>query len=170
MLSRLGVLGKKKTGKISAGAPEGNLMTLDNMKPERDATEEFFEYDAEEFLVFLTLLITEGRTPEYSVKGRTEGLHCPPAQSAMPPLHKHECSDKLPQCRQARRTRSEVILLWRNNIPIMIEVMLLPDCCYGDECPPSDLISDPVIKQDALLLERWTLQAVPRQYDTHTPF
>lgn len=138
-------------------------MTLDNMKPERDATEEFFEYDAEEFLVFLTLLITEGRTPEYSVKGRTEGLHCPPAQSGMPPLHKHECSDKLPQCRQARRTRSEVILLWRNSIPIMIEVMLLPDCCYGDECPPSDLISDPVIKQDALLLERWTLQAVPRQ-------
>uniref|UniRef100_A0A3Q2GKM6 Atos homolog protein A n=1 Tax=Cyprinodon variegatus TaxID=28743 RepID=A0A3Q2GKM6_CYPVA len=138
-------------------------MTLDNMKPERDATEEFFEYDAEEFLVFLTLLITEGRTPEYSVKGRTEGLHCPPAQSGMPPLHKHECSDKLPQCRQARRTRSEVILLWKNNIPIMIEVMLLPDCCYGDECPPSDPISDPVIKQDALLLERWTLQAVPRQ-------
>uniref|UniRef100_H3CY00 Atos homolog protein A n=1 Tax=Tetraodon nigroviridis TaxID=99883 RepID=H3CY00_TETNG len=128
-----------------------------------DATEEFFEYDAEEFLVFLTLLITEGRTPEYSVKGRTEGLHCPPAQSAMPPLHKHECSDKLPQCRQARRTRSEVILLWRNNIPIMIEVMLLPDCCYGDECPPSGPISDPVIKQDALLLERWTLQQVPRQ-------
>ncbi|XP_070684959.1 atos homolog protein A [Pempheris klunzingeri] len=138
-------------------------MTLDSMKPERDATEEFFEYDAEEFLVFLTLLITEGRTPEYSVKGRTEGLHCPPAQSAMPPLHKHECSDKLPQCRQARRTRSEVILLWRNNIPIMIEVMLLPDCCYGDECPPSDPISDPVTKQDALLLERWTLQPVPRQ-------
>ncbi|XP_034091433.1 LOW QUALITY PROTEIN: protein FAM214A [Gymnodraco acuticeps] len=138
-------------------------MTLDNMKSERDATEEFFEYDAEEFLVFLTLLITEGRTPEYSVKGRTEGLHCPPAQSAMPPLHKHECSDKVPQCRQARRTRSEVILLWRNSIPIMIEVMLLPDCCYGDECPPSDPISDPVIRQDALLLERWTLQPVPRQ-------
>ncbi|XP_056134650.1 atos homolog protein A [Lampris incognitus] len=138
-------------------------MTLDNMKPERDASEEFFEYDAEEFLVFLTLLITEGRTPECSVKGRTEGLHCPPAQSGMPPLHKHECSDKLPQCRQARRTRSEVMLLWRNSIPIMIEVMLLPDCCYGDECPPSDPISDPVIKQDALLLERWTLQPVPRQ-------
>ncbi|XP_035483688.1 protein FAM214A isoform X1 [Scophthalmus maximus] len=138
-------------------------MTLDNMKTERDATEEFFEYDAEEFLVFLTLLITEGRTPEYSVKGRTEGLHCPPAQSAMPPLHKHECSDKLPQCRQARRTRSEVILLWKNSIPIMIEVMLLPDCCYGDESPPNDPISDPIIKQDALLLERWTLQPVPRQ-------
>ncbi|XP_062326583.1 atos homolog protein A [Osmerus eperlanus] len=138
-------------------------MTLENMKTERDAAEEFFEYDAEEFLVFLTLLITEGRTPECSVKGRTEGLHCPPAQSTLPPLHKHECSDKLPQCRQARRTRSEVMLLWRNSIPIMIEVMLLPDCCYGDECPPSDPISDPAIKQDALLLERWTLQPVPRQ-------
>ncbi|XP_042177170.1 LOW QUALITY PROTEIN: protein FAM214A [Oncorhynchus tshawytscha] len=139
-------------------------MTLANMKPERDVVaEEFFEYDAEDFLVFLTLLITEGRTPECSVKGRTEGLHCPPAKSALPPLHRHECSDKLPQCVQARRVRSEVCVLWRNSIPIMVEVMLLPDCCYGDESPPSDPISDPAIKQDALLLERWTLQPVPRQ-------
>uniref|UniRef100_A0AAZ3SIZ6 Atos homolog protein A n=1 Tax=Oncorhynchus tshawytscha TaxID=74940 RepID=A0AAZ3SIZ6_ONCTS len=112
-----------------------------------------------------TLLITEGRTPECSVKGRTEGLHCPPAKSALPPLHRHECSDKLPQCNtaSARRVRSEVCVLWRNSIPIMVEVMLLPDCCYGDESPPSDPISDPAIKQDALLLERWTLQPVPRQ-------
>ncbi|XP_055777833.1 atos homolog protein A-like isoform X2 [Salvelinus fontinalis] len=139
-------------------------MTLANMKPERDVVvEEFFEYDAEDFLVFLTLLITEGRTPECSVKGRTEGLHCPPAKSALPPLHRHECSDKLPECVQARRVRSEVCVLWRNSIPIMVEVMLLPDCCYGDESPPSDPISDPAIKQDALLLERWTLQPVPRQ-------
>ncbi|KAM9481024.1 atos homolog protein A [Clarias gariepinus] len=132
------------------------------MKPEREAAEEFFEYDAEEFLVSLTLLITEGRTPECSVKGRTEGLHCPSAQSGGPVLTKHECSDKLPQCRQARRTRSEVMLLWRNHIPIMIEVMLLPDCCYSDEGLATDL-NDPAIKQDALLLERWTLQPVPRQ-------
>uniref|UniRef100_A0A8C1WS22 Atos homolog protein A n=1 Tax=Cyprinus carpio TaxID=7962 RepID=A0A8C1WS22_CYPCA len=113
----------------------------------------------------MTLLITEGRTPECSVKGRTEGVHCPPAQSAMPVLTKHECSDKIPQCRQARRTRSEVMLLWRNHIPIMIEVMLLPDCCYSDDGPTTDCtdLNDPAIKQDALLLERWTLQPVPRQ-------
>lgn len=70
-----------------------------------------------------------------------------------------------PQCRQARRTRSEVMLLWKNNIPIMVEVMLLPDCCYSDEGPNtegSDL-NDPAIKQDALLLERWILEPVPRQ-------
>lgn len=66
-----------------------------------EAAEEFFEYDAEEFLVSLTLLITEGRTPECSVKGRTEGLHCPPAQSGGPVLTKHECSDKLPQVKSA---------------------------------------------------------------------
>ncbi|XP_015198519.1 atos homolog protein A isoform X2 [Lepisosteus oculatus] len=135
------------------------------MKSDREAAEEYFEYDAEEFLVFLTLLITEGRTPECSVKGRTEGVHCPPAQSGQPVNTKHECSENLPQCRQARRTRSEVMLLWRNNIPIMIEVMLLPDCCYSDEGPTTDGndINDPAVKQDALLLERWTLQPVPRQ-------
>uniref|UniRef100_A0A8C9SI17 Atos homolog protein A n=1 Tax=Scleropages formosus TaxID=113540 RepID=A0A8C9SI17_SCLFO len=135
------------------------------MKPERDATDEYFEYDAEEFLVSLTLLITEGRTPECSVKGRTEGLHCPPTQLTQPAHTRHECSDKIPQCRQARRTRSEVMLLWRNNIPVMIEVMLLPDCCYSDEGPTTDGndLNDPAIKQDALLLERWTMQPVPRQ-------
>uniref|UniRef100_A0A3B3TCL6 Atos homolog protein A n=1 Tax=Paramormyrops kingsleyae TaxID=1676925 RepID=A0A3B3TCL6_9TELE len=123
---------------------------------------EYFEYDAEEFLVFLALLIIEGRTPECSLKGRTEGPHCPPAQTAQPLPTKHQCSDKLPQCCQAKKTQSEVVVLWRDKLPIMIEVMLLPDCCYSSEAPGNDL-DDPVVQQDALLLERWTLQPVPRQ-------
>ncbi|XP_013921701.1 PREDICTED: protein FAM214A-like isoform X2 [Thamnophis sirtalis] len=135
------------------------------MKPDRDTLDEYFEYEAEEFLVNLALLITEGRTPEYSIKGRTEGFHCPPAQSSQPTTSKHECSDRLAQCRQARHTRSEVALLWKKNIPIMIEVMLLPDCCYSDEGPTTEGndLNDPAIKQDALLLERWILEPVPRQ-------
>ncbi|XP_058521820.1 atos homolog protein A [Ochotona princeps] len=135
------------------------------MKPDRDTLDEYFEYDAEEFLVSLALLITEGRTPECSVKGRAESFHCPPAQSGYPVTTKHECSDKLAQCRQARRTRSEVTLLWKNNLPIMVEVMLLPDCCYSDDGPTTEGIdlNDPAIKQDALLLERWILEPVPRQ-------
>nr|XP_045362234.1 protein FAM214A isoform X4 [Camelus bactrianus] len=130
-----------------------------------DTLDEYFEYDAEEFLVSLALLITEGRTPECSVKGRTESFHCPPAQSCYPVTTKHECSDKLAQCRQARRTRSEVALLWKNSLPIMVEVMLLPDCCYSDDGPTTEGIdlNDPAIKQDALLLERWILEPVPRQ-------
>ncbi|ERE76290.1 Chromosome segregation during meiosis [Cricetulus griseus] len=129
------------------------------------ALDEYFEYDAEEFLVSLALLITEGRTPECSVKGRAESFHCPPAQSRFPGTARHECSDKLAQCRQARRTRSEVTLLWKNNLPIMVEVMLLPDCCYSDEGPSTEGtdLNDPAIKQDALLLERWILEPVPRQ-------
>ncbi|XP_037689858.1 protein FAM214A isoform X2 [Choloepus didactylus] len=126
--------------------------------------DEYFEYDAEEFLVSLALLITEGRTPECSVKGRTESFHCPPAQSCYPVTTKHECSDKLVQCRQARRTRSEVTLLWKNNLPVMVEVMLLPDCCYDDGPTTEGIdLNDPAIKQDALLLERWILEPVPRQ-------
>ncbi|XP_040269874.1 protein FAM214A isoform X1 [Bufo bufo] len=139
--------------------------TAERMKPDRDSLDEFFEYEAEDFLVYLALLITEGRTPEHSVKGRAEGLHCPPAQSSQPRVSKHECSDKVVQCRQARKTRSEVALLWRNNIPIMVEVMLLPDCCYSDEASGAEgnELNDPAMKQDALLLERWTLEPVPRQ-------
>lgn len=75
------------------------------------------------------------------------------------------CLILLFKCRQARHTRSEVALLWKKNIPIMIEVMLLPDCCYSDEGPTTEGndLNDPAIKQDALLLERWILEPVPRQ-------
>ncbi|XP_065703259.2 atos homolog protein A isoform X2 [Patagioenas fasciata] len=47
----------------------------------------------------------------------------------------------------------------------MVEVMLLPDCCYSDEGPTTEGndLNDPAIKQDALLLERWILEPVPRQ-------
>lgn len=65
--------------------------------PIPDTLDEYFEYDAEEFLVSLALLITEGRTPECSVKGRAESFHCPPAQSRHPGATQHECSDKLAQ-------------------------------------------------------------------------
>ncbi|XP_051896504.1 atos homolog protein A isoform X3 [Pristis pectinata] len=136
------------------------------MKSDRDTIDEYFEYEAEEFLLSLTLLITEGRTPECSAKGRTEGFHCPPAQLGQSLSTKHECTEKVPQCYQARRTRSQVLVLWRNNISIMVEVMLLPDCCYSDADGPSTEgsdINDPAIKQDALLLERWSLQPVPKQ-------
>ncbi|KAM6181240.1 atos homolog protein A isoform 2-T2 [Erethizon dorsatum] len=133
--------------------------------PREDTLDEYFEYDAEEFLVSLALLITEGRTPECSVKGRTESFHCPPAQSHHPVATRHECSDKLAQCRQARRTRSEVTLLWKNNLPVMVEVLLLPDCCYSDDGPSAEGadLNDPATEQDALLLERWVLEPVPRQ-------
>ncbi|XP_040198645.1 protein FAM214A isoform X2 [Rana temporaria] len=47
----------------------------------------------------------------------------------------------------------------------MVEVMLLPDCCYSDEGSGTEgnVLNDPAMKQDALLLERWTLEPVPRQ-------
>ncbi|XP_068954186.1 atos homolog protein A isoform X3 [Petaurus breviceps papuanus] len=57
------------------------------------------------------------------------------------------------------------MLLWKNNLPVMVEVMLLPDCCYSDDGPHTEGndLNDPAIKQDALLLERWILEPVPRQ-------
>ncbi|XP_010607363.1 protein FAM214A isoform X2 [Fukomys damarensis] len=150
----------------SGSSAEGTWPAISGELPQRaDTLDEYFEYDAEEFLVSLALLITEGRTPECSVKGRTESSHCPPAQSCHPAATRHECSDRLAQCRQARRTRSEVTLLWKNNLPVMVEVMLLPDCCYSDDGPSTEGadLNDPAIKQDALLLERWVLEPVPRQ-------
>lgn len=67
-------------------------------------------------MVSLALLITEGRTPECSVKGRSESFHCPPAQSCSPGTTKHECSDKLAQVRTVCVSKAFYFILFLLNL------------------------------------------------------
>ncbi len=45
---------------------------------EMEEASEMVEIDAKQLFVDLGMLILEGRTPEQSIKGRSEGEHCPP--------------------------------------------------------------------------------------------
>ncbi|CAM9415553.1 unnamed protein product [Lampetra fluviatilis] len=135
--------------------------------PALDAPPEGGEWEPEELLVALTQLVTEGRTPEASVKGRAEGPHCP--QRAASRHGTHVCSLGSEQCRLYQLTRARVLLLWRNAVPVMVEVGLRAGCCAGDErhgatcgSEAGDADGGPC-GRGSLLLERWALHLAPRR-------
>ncbi|XP_032809772.1 atos homolog protein A [Petromyzon marinus] len=137
------------------------------MKPDGDAPPEGGEWEPEELLVALTQLVTEGRTPEASVKGRAEGPHCP--QRAAGRHGTHVCNLGSEQCRLYQLTRARVLLLWRNAVPVMVEVGLRAGCCAGGERRGATCGSDAgdaeggPCGRGSLLLERWALHLAPRR-------
>ncbi|KAJ8311373.1 hypothetical protein KUTeg_010728 [Tegillarca granosa] len=101
---------------------------LGRMKPEKGSEDMEDEvWDPLDLFVDVGLLVTEARTPDLSVKGRVEGPHCPPIQGTS----LHQCDKHREQCRKADQLRKQMVLLYRNNIPMRIDVLLLPDCNHG---------------------------------------
>lgn len=59
----------------------------------------------------------------------------------------------------------QMAVLWKNRVPMCIEVLLFPECEHGTErCRAVDA-STPASRSFArgLLLEQWTIQIVPRR-------
>ncbi|XP_061409301.1 LOW QUALITY PROTEIN: atos homolog protein A [Lethenteron reissneri] len=141
------------------------------MKPDGDAPPEGGEWEPEELLVALTQLVTEGRTPEASVKGRAEGPHCPQRAASRHGTHCVQPRQRTGErgCRLYQLTRARVLLLWRNAVPVMVEVGLRAGCCAGGErhggtcgSEAGDAEGGPC-GRGSLLLERWALHLAPRR-------
>ncbi|XP_041459833.1 protein FAM214A-like isoform X1 [Lytechinus variegatus] len=114
----------------------------------------------------LTLLILEGRQPEWSVKGRTEGDHCPPAQGTS----MHHCQRDKETCGQIASVAAYISFLCRNDIPVSVEVLLYPDCCYGTQNRIEVGASAEGGKeqvpglQEYVVLEQWIIQVLPKRF------
>uniref|UniRef100_A0A8C4QRH4 Family with sequence similarity 214 member A n=1 Tax=Eptatretus burgeri TaxID=7764 RepID=A0A8C4QRH4_EPTBU len=120
------------------------------------------KWKPEDLVVALTLLIIEGRTPELSPKGRTEGPHCP--AGTLLPGSGHTCLPGHQQCERAHALSERARLLWRNAVPVMVELGLRVSCCAGRDDPPSGPEgSDSELGRGALLLERWALRSIPKR-------
>ncbi|XP_061170440.1 atos homolog protein A-like [Saccostrea echinata] len=130
------------------------------MKPETGSPDmEECVWDPVMFFVDVGILIVEARTPDLSPKGRSEGLHCPPAQTGRGVKVKpsHLCDLHREQCRRADQMKSQILGLSRNHIPLNIDVMLLPDCDHGrlEACSVDG--SGVGSNDDLILLERWEI-------------
>uniref|UniRef100_UPI00358F5F5D atos homolog protein A isoform X2 n=1 Tax=Myxine glutinosa TaxID=7769 RepID=UPI00358F5F5D len=122
------------------------------------------KWKPEDLVVALTLLIIEGRTPELSPKGRAEGPHCP--AGTLLPGSGHTCLPGHQQCERARALGERARLLWRNAVPVMVELGLRVSCCAGRDDPPSGpegSDSELGLSRGALLLERWALRSIPKR-------
>lgn len=61
----------------------------------------------------------------------------------------------------------QIQVLWRNHIPMCIEVLLFPDCAHGlQKATSTDAVAPPVIGDGCILLEQWTIQMTAKKYDT----
>ena len=54
-------------------------------------------------------------------------------------------------------------VLWKNHIPMCIEVLLYEDCSHGEEKASNLDVTMPSSADNYILLEQWTVQIVPRR-------
>ncbi|XP_067653536.1 atos homolog protein A-like [Haliotis asinina] len=136
------------------------------MKPERGVTDaddmEETDKDPLDLLMELGLMVLEARIPDPSAKGRVEGPHCPLSRRAQA----HACSDDQLECRRACELEEQLDLLWRNNIPACIDILLYPDCVHGHREAQVLEVADQTgqAMDDYLLLERWTFQFCKKRH------
>ena len=54
-------------------------------------------------------------------------------------------------------------LLWKNRIPMCIEVLMYSQCSHGAQKVQNLDFSLPANKTDCVLLEQWNIQAMPKR-------
>lgn len=117
------------------------------------AAVEEVDLDPCEVFVELGTLIVEGRVPGLTERGFGEGPHCPIPHGQT----RHQCDPSKTECQKYEQIEKHMLLLWKNGIPMCIEVLLYPDCCT----PSQNVESVP--EMPYILLEQWTIHMLPRR-------
>lgn len=103
-------------------------------------------------------LVIEGRAGSPLDRGHGQGVHCPPVHGP----NRHVCDSESPECQQYEQLHKYMLLLWKNGIPMSVEVLLYPECCR----PQSNCVqieTSAVTEVSCLLLEQWTMHMLPRR-------
>ncbi|KAK3592363.1 hypothetical protein CHS0354_000982 [Potamilus streckersoni] len=130
------------------------------MKPEKGSEDmESPVCDPCELFENIGRLVMEARTPDTSIKGRVEGPHCPPLNMAI----MHYCDSQKEECHRVQEFREQLELLWRNQIPMRMDVLLFPDCYHGKAEARTLEGTTFSYDENFLLLERWDLQLLPKR-------
>jgi len=110
-----------------------------------------------ELFCSLGSLIVEGRLPaevqgEAGTRGYTEGPHVElPGK-----ISRHKCSNNEYLCNKNENFRKHMLLLWQNNVPMSIEILLCSDCGVG-RAKARSLEVTTVPEPGSILLEQWTV-------------
>ncbi|XP_029641634.1 protein FAM214A isoform X1 [Octopus sinensis] len=119
------------------------------------------DWDPRELFVTIGMLIVEARLPELSAKGRTEGPHCP----QFPKVNKHVCDYQDIRCCEAKKFKMYMETLWKNSIPMCIELLLFPKCRHNQQ--QTDIMfvdSNAEHGGEQFLLERWDVNMTPKRW------
>lgn len=133
------------------------------MRPTADhemhSSVEEVEMEPFDFFIDLGSLVLEGRVPGLSGKGYGEGVHCPPALLGQA---RHQCNPAMLECQRFDAVLKHMTLLWKNCIPMSVEVLLFPECCRDTAVGTAvDMSSAPDTSN--MLLEQWFIHTIPRR-------
>jgi len=73
------------------------------------------------------------------------------------------CCVLVRQCEKAIRVQKQMQTLWRNRVPMCIEVLLFANCWHGQLRASTTDIAPPDATDSCILLEQWTIQNVARK-------
>ncbi|XP_059078940.1 atos homolog protein A-like isoform X2 [Tigriopus californicus] len=100
-------------------------------------------------------LIVEGRVPHRTnERGFKEGPHVPPLGGGLRQSYPHLCSGEEYMCKKDENFRKHMLLLWQNNVPVCIELLLCSNCRIGRQKATSIEYST-IPEPGSILLEQW---------------
>lgn len=108
--------------------------------------------------VFCSLgsLIVEGRIPAGEGEGGGRGYYEGPHVELPGRISRHKCEDVQYLCNKNENFRKHMLLLWQNNVPMSVEVLLCSDCRVGQQKARSVEVTT-VPEPGSILLEQWTV-------------
>ncbi|XP_076324604.1 atos homolog protein A-like isoform X2 [Tachypleus tridentatus] len=131
------------------------------MKPNEDmhGSMEEVELDPCDLYVSLGTLIVEGRLPGLTERGYGGGPHCLPPHGQ----NRHECDLNSELCQRQAVLLKHMLLLWKNGIPMSIEVILHPDCCKLENFESLNIEASSNTDTSSVLLEQWNVHMLPKK-------
>eukprot|EP00794_Sanderia_malayensis_P019441 gene19441-21368_t len=160
------------------------LEALEDMKPDEDFCASYQTYNADyeilplELIQDISVLVLEGRLPQFSANGRCEGKHCWPVSldSKKKCCYDNTCS-KTSMCNFVESVRSRMRSIWTESIPAFIEVLVSLDNLFpmekSNSTEPCQLYLDYIPQcnsQHILLLERWKMDVHKIESNLTSPF
>merc|ERR1719189_1134626 len=118
--------------------------------------------DLPDIFCSLGSLIAEGRLPresEQGGRGEARGYYEGPHVELPGKISRHKCGPDNQLCQKNEHFRKHMLLLWQNNVPMCIEVLMSPEC--RTEPVRSSLAVTTMAEPGSLLLEQWTVAVLP---------
>lgn len=67
------------------------------------------------------------------------------------------------QCKRAAQLKQQMVQMFNNDLPVMIEVLVYPSCCHGKDQEFATTATSGPPGVQGILLEQWTIQILPKR-------
>jgi len=144
----------KKSGPQVQNQEEGGGQTSGSVHDEGSSL------DLPDVFCSLGSLIVEGRLPAEGFGANGRGYYEGPHVELPGKISRHKCSQNEYLCNKNENFRKHMLLLWQNNVPMSIEILMCSDCGVG-QAKAHSLEVTTVPEPGSILLEQWTVAVQP---------